>query len=162
MKQLLSGAALAAFVSVAAPVLAQAPMTPSSPAAAPAASPPADATQAAPATPTAAPPPPPGAAAASETATTPTQRPRRPVRHRTYARGTRDSIANRLNAEEANRLRTPAAGAAMYAAQPGYPAYPPAYYPPPYPPPAFYPAPWVYPRPWFRPWRYRAWGWPYY
>src|SRR5438270_4004774 len=53
MKQLLSGVALAALDVVAAPVLAQAPMTPSSPAAAP---PPA-ATQAAPAAPTPAPPP---------------------------------------------------------------------------------------------------------
>jgi hypothetical protein len=170
MKHLLSGVAVIAVIAAAMPVAAQAPMSPSStPAAAPAA--PAAAPAASPAATvpptTAAPPATPPAAAAAPAAPAPAagtpmvQHHRRPVRRRYHARayhpgGMRGNIANRLNAEEMNRLGAPAAPPGRMPAAAPYP--PPGFYPPPPPPPWVYARPWPYPRPW----PYRPWLWPFY
>jgi hypothetical protein len=181
MKQLLSGVAAAALISVAAAAWAQAPMSPSTAPSPPGASPaPADASPApataAPAAPSpAAPPPaaattapPPAAAAAPPAPAAEAARPRRPKRvskpavtatHRgVYSpRGMSDNIANQLNAQELNRVEGPPA---MSPPGPGYAPPPPMaggliYGPPGYAPPppwANRPPPYGAPPPWgYRP-----------
>ena len=106
MQHLWAGAALAAVIAAAAPVLAQAPMTPSAPNSAPggeppAASPPAVTT-------------PPAAAAAENPPPRPHRRTSRPARYarRSYAGPPSDPVANQHNAAEARRLGAPVAAAA--------------------------------------------------
>jgi hypothetical protein len=130
MKYRLNAAIIAAMLSMATPVWAQAPMTPASPLNTPGnppVEPPAAASQTHAGT---------GAAAASR---------RPPQAHRVRRAPSRRAgdIANQLNRNELNQLRAmPPAATPVHA--PAYPP-PPYGYPPPPPPAWHYPPPWGYP-----------------